>query len=1381
MTSDKTSLVPGTKMTATWTVANQGHAPSTSGWTEQLTLVSTTDDNQRALIGTFHCTDELAVGTSVTHSQTITLPRLMGLSGTVRLEVKVTPNSDAGEAVEYQTNNTTLGSEQLTLGKRLFLEFPQGIEERSTQLQCRLSRSGSWNTNEVYTFKLTGDSRMTAPAQVTITAGQSGANFNLTLRDDQVLNPDSVFTLVVSGNGYPSRTSLITVKDDELPALILNASKTTPDEGETVTMTVKLQQAAAAPVEVTLTSDNPTRVTMPRTVTIDAGNTSATANITFNDDEEVGDTITIAIAASAPGHTPAEQLFIVADNDMPDIGLTLTPTSVSEGAGSNAIVGKVRKLNRKGTKVTIRLSDDSNGRLAYSTQRIVLDKDVEEAEFTIGTVDNSNSEGDVAVNVTAAIWLSACSCSAKATSGGHVSQTVTLLDNDGPTLTVAPSATTLLEGSSGHRLTVTRNTSTTNALTVTLSSDGDALLSYSHTVTIAKGKTSVNVPLSVLSNTTQGDSHTIAIKASASGFTDGTCWVGISDQSWPDATVATPVLSPASVEAGGEVTISAVVSNCGATPLPALTKVVVITDNNQLVASGFTQNDIAPGASETFTQTVSMPVGIGAYPLHAVVNPEQTVRELSFLNNSSGKATLTLLPTFTATVTTDKTLYRSGETVLLRGQATGSKAAYADVEVYIINDGLRQTLSTTTDANGKFSISHTPYTRQAGHFVVGACYPGTGATEAQAAFDIYGLRRATSGHITCETTEGHPYSVDIPLANPGILSLTGVTAEVLSAPEGCDVTVSIAGTMAGGQTLPLTVTLTGNAPSTSQSWEDVVVRVTTNEGETLDINLYYYCRAEKGQLSSTTQSINTTMTKGHSRDMEIVIQNIGQGSTGKIMLSIPKNGWLEAITPVEMAPLASGEQTTVTLRLTPGDDLPLNMPITGNIAFNCVNGKGLSVPYNVTPVGESTGTLRIDVCDEYTYNTAEAPHVAGATVWLKNPSTGVMIAEGTTGSDGVFTTELTEGWYNLTVFADKHSSYTNNILIEPGKSYDRIINLSYDAVTVDFKVEETEIEDEYEVVTEVTYETNVPEPIIIINVPDKVDTDNLAVGESMLITVVLTNQGLITGQQTDLLLPDNFNTLTFEPLVAGPWNILPQQSITIPVKITRIPYNPPSSVKGQGPRKIEGYTEVDPGHPCYGTWKAPTFWDCGYDRKYHCYVKTSQMGKCTAASPGINPNYGGFAPWGGYNNNNGNSNNNEDRPDDGPPPPNDKEDEIGILDRITQPWVDDRKEGCRPCENGRFMATINALRLFPMFDVPFQIFDTITDDILWPEENGQSEPAEHDSPLFDYAGYIEDQVLDGLGRITTDQMAKSMTGSVDENGTHWLNFARDVNYPGKTW
>lgn len=1378
VTSDKTSLVPGNTMTATWTVANQGHAPSTSGWTEQLTLVSTSDDNQRALLGTFHCTDELAIGSSSTHSQSITLPQLVGLSGTVRLEVKVTPNSDAGEAVEYQNNNSTLGSQQLSLAKRLFLDIPQGIEERNTQLQCRLSRSGNWEANEVYTLKLTGDSRMSAPAKVTIPAGQSGAYFNLTLQDDQQLNPDSVFTLLASGNSYPSCTSLITVKDNELPALTLSASKSNPEEGETVTLTVKRQQATATPVEVTLTSDNPTRVTMPRTVTIDAGQTTATANVTFIDDEEVGDTITIAIAASASGYAPAEQLLIVADNDMPDIGLTLTPTSVSEGAGSNAIVGKVRKLNRKGSKVTIRLSDDSNGRLSY-TQRIVLDKDVEEAEFTIGTVDNSNSEGDVTVNVTAAIWLSECSCSAKATSGGHVTQTVTLLDNDGPTLTVTPSATTLLEGSSGHRLTVKRNTSTTSALAVTLSSDGDALLNYSHTVTIASGKTSVDVPLSVLSNSTQGDSHTIAIKASANGFTDGTCWVGISDQSWPDASVATPVLSPASVEAGGEVTISAVVSNNGATPLPALTKVVVITDNNQLVASGFTQEAIAPGGSETFTQTVTMPVGIGAYPLHAVVNPEQTVRELSFLNNTSGKATLTLLPTFTATVTTDKTLYHSGETVKFSGKATGSKAAYADVEVYIINDGLRQTLSARTDGNGNFSTTYTPYTRQAGHFIVGACYPGEGATVGQASFDIYGLRRATSGYITCETTEGHPYTVDIPLSNPGILSLTGVTAEVLSAPEGCNVTVSVANTMAGGQTLPLTVTLTGNEPSTSQSWENVVVRVTTNEGETLNVNLYYYCRAEKGQLSSTTQSITTTMTKGHSRDMEIVIQNIGQGSTGKIMLSVPKNGWLEAVTPVEMAPLASGEQATVTLRLTPSDDLPLNMPITGNIAFNCVNGKGLSVPYNVTPVGETTGTLRIDVCDEYTYNTTEAPHVAGATVWLKNPSTGVMIAEGTTDSDGIFTTELTEGWYNLTVFADKHSSYNNNILIEPGKSYDRIINISYDAVTVDFKVEETEIEDEYEVVTEVTYETNVPEPIIIINAPDKVDTDNLAVGESMLINVILTNQGLITGQQTDLLLPDNFKILTFEPLVTGPWDILPQQSITIPVKITRIPYTPPSNVMAQGPRKVEGYTEVGPEHPCYGTLKAPTFWDCGYDRKYHCYVKTSQMGKCTNASPNINPNYGGFAPGGGYSNNGGSDGNNDVRPDDGPAPPNEKEDEIGILDRITQPWVDSRKEGCRPCENGRFIASINALRLFPMFDVPFQIFDTITDDILWPEENGQTEPAEHDSSNFDYVGFVEEQALEGLSRIKTDEMAKSMTGSVDENGTHWLNFTRDVNYPGK--
>ena len=43
----------------------------------------------------------------------------------------------------------------------------------------------------------------------------------------------------------------------------------------------------------------------------------------------------------------------------------------------------------------------------------------------------------------------------------------------------------------------------------------------------------------------------------------------------------------------------------------------------------------------------------------------------------------------------------------------------------------------------------------------------------------------------------------------------------------------------------------------------------------------------------------------------------------------------------------------VILRLTPADDMALNVPVTGNIGINCENGSGISLPCSIEPVSET--------------------------------------------------------------------------------------------------------------------------------------------------------------------------------------------------------------------------------------------------------------------------------------------------------------------------------------------------------------------------------------------------------------------------------------------
>ena len=93
----------------------------------------------------------------------------------------------------------------------------------------------------------------------------------------------------------------------------------------------------------------------------------------------------------------------------------------------------------------------------------------------------------------------------------------------------------------------------------------------------------------------------------------------------------------------------------------------------------------------------------------------------------------------------------------------------------------------------------------------------------------------------------------------------------------------------------------------------------------------------------------------------------------------------------------------------------------------------MSLPFTIEPVSDDMGELVVDVCDEYTYYTEEAPHLANATVKVTHPTTGRTVAEGVTGEDGRFTAPLPEGWYTVSVSADKHDSYRGNVLVDPGR------------------------------------------------------------------------------------------------------------------------------------------------------------------------------------------------------------------------------------------------------------------------------------------------------------------------------------------------------------
>lgn len=1210
-----TNLLPYNKISVNWQVSNIGGLSTEAGWSEQV-FAESADGKFCKLLGTIDYNQKLAAGGTISRTAEFDTPMELGISDNARIRVKVRPYSNTGEPSWMLANNEATTSGTLQTANMLFINPAAAhIEEANAQnVRLMLIRSGS--TAQAETFKLaqTADARIELPAEITIPQGQSATYFYAKVIANQKLDNDSIVTVNIDGNNYMTGTTAIKLTDDTKPQLTLSAKQQDVTEGGKLTLTITAERQSATDKAISLSCDLPSRFRIPANIILPARKTSVDVEVEALEDDIPDVEKVVTFAASADGYENGTLLSTLVDDDIPTLQLELTPTAISEADGPLSVSAKLSRTDNIDKKVTVKLSDNSEGNLYYARQTIEMAPGVKEVTLNMGPIDNSLVDGERTYQVTAAVFIASCSCNANVgTSGGVVTVPLTIYDNDGPALSLSASSSLLKEGGE-MTLTISRNTDSKSRLDVNLSSNHDAAIEYPKTVTIAEGETSATFTVKSKGNDTTGDDLTATLIAESEGFAKSSVWFTISDQTLPDARIMAISSQESKVEAGGKTTLSLSIANQGSYVLPEQTKIGFYFDGAATPADvAYLQDNLAAGESTTMIREITLPATVGEHKLYAVVNDGQGVKELLYTNNTSDVLNIATVAPISMETKVAKSIYTPGEKVVISGKAKGKDIAQKSVEVYIVNGGYRHTITTQTQDDGSFEVSYEPYSGQTGHFAVGACYPSANLSEEQASFDIYGIKRTSNDAITCEASLGDVYQGKLNISNPGNLTLTGLKVKVNSKPDNCTVNATPGTTtLKGGESTDVAFSITPSGASEGSDWEKIELSIESAEGSVLPATLYYYCRVKTGKIEASVARIKTTMVKGESRDYPFTITNVGKGETGKISLALPS--WISSVTPMEMPSLAKDESTEIILRMTPTDKMQLNVPVTGNIAINCANGEGMPLPFYIEPVSTKEGKLTIDVCDENTYYTKEAPHLAGAKVEITHPTTGAVVAKGITNEKGLFSADLTEGYYAVRVSAEKHDSYRNNLLVDPGTETKKVVNLSYEAINIDWKVEETEIQDEYEIKTNVKFETQVPVPVVELTVPDRINTEDLREGESLIFNAILTNKGLIAAKDVQLLLPNDLKSLKFETIGTDEAiNLAPKQSKSISVRVIRV-----------APIGVD---------PCVTYIGNLYYWECGPDKKWRKYYKSVQITICkNKTSVAVYPSPGsggGSGPGGG--------------------------------------------------------------------------------------------------------------------------------------------------------
>jgi hypothetical protein len=313
-----------------------------------------------------------------------------------------------------------------------------------------------------------------------------------------------------------------TINNDDAATLTLTVAPATISETDGASAaigTVTRNTDFAAALTVTFTNSDPSSISIPATVEIPAGQTSATFAIGAIDNSLVDGSQDVTITAQATGLQNATALITVTDDDQPILTLSVTPSTLSEGAGANAATGTVTRNTPTASAQVVNLSSSDQSEIAVPAT-VTIPAGQASATFAIAAIEDDIADGSRVVTITAS-------------SSGFVgaSAQVTVTDNDTATLRLSISPQTFAE-TSGERAavgTLTRNTSLSRDLTVNLSSNDTGEARVPASVVIPAGAVSANFPVSAIDDPVFDGPQTVEITASTSGLTSVQTQVTVTD------------------------------------------------------------------------------------------------------------------------------------------------------------------------------------------------------------------------------------------------------------------------------------------------------------------------------------------------------------------------------------------------------------------------------------------------------------------------------------------------------------------------------------------------------------------------------------------------------------------------------------------------------------------------------------------------------------------------------------------------------------------------------------------------------------------------------------------------------------------------------------
>ena len=454
---------------------------------------------------------------------------------------------------------------------------------------------------------------------LTLGVGDKSVTARVTAVDDNVIDGgDETVIVTATHDGQPIGSATVTVEDNDTPTWSVSADPPRVAEGEVSTVTVSVDKAFAVAQTITLavtggTAEGGDYSLLPSTLTLDAGDKSATARVTAVDDNVIdGGDETVIVTARHDGQPIGSATVTVEDNDTPTWSVVADPVRVAEGEVSTVTVS-VDKAFEVAQTITLAVTGGTAEGGDYSLLGSTLTLDAGDKSVTARVTavdDNVIDGGDETVIVTA-------------THDGQPigSATVTIEDNDTPEWSVVAEPAKVAEGAAST-VTVSVDKAFEVAQTITLALGGTAAsedYSLSSSLTLGAGDTSVMARVTAVDDSDEESDETVVVTASHGGGAVGSATVTIEDNDTPvssDAALSSLALS--GVDIGGfDADNTAYAASVG-NGVSSTTVTAVASDDGASVV-------IADGDGETRGTSRSVSLVVGDNAITVTVTAEDAV------------------------------------------------------------------------------------------------------------------------------------------------------------------------------------------------------------------------------------------------------------------------------------------------------------------------------------------------------------------------------------------------------------------------------------------------------------------------------------------------------------------------------------------------------------------------------------------------------------------------------------------------------------------------------------------------------------------------------------------------------------------------------------